>query len=160
MVTCSHQGTCKCHCYDSFISCLSTWNMLFPFTSHCDIIGSKKLWRRLINIYDELIWNVKLKDYIGNFVKKLWSQFSPKRRGNYWPWCSDCATWKFHPLLQWLNQWSFHFKIYILPNLSSFLRIKPFSTPAVHRFRSIECNLRSSASSVSNGRPLTLPIVD
>ena len=41
------------------------------FSSHCDVIGSDKLRRRLIKIYDELVWNVVLKDFIGNFVRKL-----------------------------------------------------------------------------------------
>ena len=52
-----------------FISC--SRNMLFPFSSYCEVIGSDKLQRRLINIYDEFAWNVVLKDFIDNFVKKL-----------------------------------------------------------------------------------------
>ena len=60
-------------------------------------------------------------------------------------------------------------KYIYLPNLSGFARIKPFSkpettwmlilAPAVLTFTSIERNLRSSISSISNGRPLTLPVV-
>ena len=59
--------------------------------------------------------------------------------------------------------------IYFL-NLFGFLQTNPFSTPettwmlipapAVRRFSSIERNLRSSTSSISNGRFLTLLIVD
>ena len=137
--------------------------MLFPFSSHCDVIGSDKLRRRLINIY-ELIWNVVLKDFIGNFVKKLWSHFSPKkdqviaglnvvtaRRENYILWYND-RTYDLVTL-----------KSIYLPNLSGFARIKPFSTPettwmlipppANRRFKSIERNLRLSTSSIRNGRP-------
>ena len=41
--------------HGSFISCPSTQNMPFPSSSHGDVIGSDKLRRRLINIYDELV---------------------------------------------------------------------------------------------------------
>ena len=142
--------------------------MLFPFSSHCDVIVSDKLRCRFININDELVWNVLLKDFIGNFVKELWSHFSPKRPDNYWPWYSDCTTWKYHPLVQWSNPWSCHFKIHILAE--SFWvhanQATPETTwmlipaPAVRIFTRAKCNLRLSASPISNDRPLTFPIVD
>ena len=62
-----------------------------------------------------------------SFVKKLWSHFSPKRHGNYWP----C----------WLPS-------ILIPE------------PVARRFTSIERNLRSSTTSISNGWPLTLPTFD
>ena len=105
-------GNSQCHNYGSFYP--SMRNILFPFSSHCDVISSNKLRCCLINIYDELVWNVVLKDFISNFVKKLWSPFSSQRPGNYWPWCSDCVILKFHPLVQWSHPWSCQFKIHIL----------------------------------------------
>ena len=57
--------------HGSFISCPSMRNMPFPSSSHGDVIGSDKLRRRLINIYDELVRNIVLKDFIGNFMKKI-----------------------------------------------------------------------------------------
>ena len=111
-----------------------------------------------------------LKHFISNFLKKLWSHFSPKRPGNYWSWHSDCTTCKSHRLVQWSNPWSCYLKSIYLPNLSGFARIMPFSTlentwilipaPAVRRFTSNKCNMILSTSSISNGWPLLLPTVD
>ena len=75
---------------------------------------------------------------------------------------------KFHPLVQWSNPWSCHFKIHILAE-SFWVHANQATqettwmlipAPAVRRFTRAECNLRLSASSISNDRPLTFPIVD
>ena len=146
MIACNHQGTHRV--WQLWLFYQLPWH---KNSHHCDVISNNKLRCCLINIYDELVWNVVLKDFIGNFVKKLWSLFNPKRPGNYWPWCCECAMWKVHLLVQWSNPWSVTLKSIYLPNLFGFARIKPFSTPettwmltpapAVCRFMSIECNL-------------------
>ena len=170
MIACNYEGTHKVSQLWLFYQLPQHVKCTFSFSSYCDVTGSDKLRRRLINIYDELVWNVVLKDYIGNFVKNLGSHFSPKRHGNYWPWCSDRAMWKSHPLVQRSSPWSCHFKIHILAESFWVVQIKPFSTPettwmlitapAVCRYTSIEGNLRSSTSYTSNGWPLTHPIFD
>ena len=85
----------------------------------------------------------------------------------------DVVTAWCENFILWYNDWTndlVTLKSINLPNLSGFTQIKPFSTqkikwmlipaPAVRRFTSTKRNLRSSTSSISNGRSLTLPIVD
>ena len=158
MGACNHQGIRKVWQLWLFYQLPRHAKYAFPFGRHSDVICCDKFGWCLVNIYDELIWNVVLNDFIGNFIKKLRSRLNPPC--NDWPRCSDYVI-HYDDRTQDLVT----LKSMYLPNLSGFAQIRPFSTlettwmlmpaPAVRRFMSIDRSLESSSSSKRNGRPLT-----